>query len=166
MRDHRLVPLALAFGLLLAFVMFGPREPVRAGALGWFDRTTAASTAAVVRLLGTSAVQEGPVLRHPQGFAIEVYYRCTGLLPALFVAVSILAFPAPRELRWKGVIVGVPLLLGLNLTRLVILFVVGVHWPIWFDVAHRVIAEAIMALAVLGLWLAWLRWARTRVAAW
>jgi exosortase/archaeosortase family protein len=139
---------------------------VRTGPLGWLDRTTAASTAAVVRLCGTPAVQEGPVLRHPQGFAVEVYYRCTGLLPALFVAVAILAFPAPWGVRWKGVLVGVPLLLGLNLARLVVLFVVGVHWPGWFDIAHRVIAETLMALAVFGFWLAWLRWARTRLVSW
>jgi hypothetical protein len=47
----------------------------------------------------------------------------------------------------------------LNLARLVHLFVIGVRQPAWFDLAHEVIWESVMALSVLVAWLGWAMWA-------
>jgi exosortase/archaeosortase family protein len=90
---------------------------------------------------------------------MEVYYRCTGLLPAAFVAVAVLAFPVPARLRWKGLVGGVPLVLAVNFARLVGLRAVGVELHRHFDVSHRVVGEWLIVLTVTAYWVLWARWA-------
>jgi len=110
---------ALRFGLVIltlqALVLLGPHEPVRWGPLGWLDAATAAVTAALARLAGLDVTASRYVIMHAGGFACEVYYRCTGLLPALFVAGAILASPASFRSRWRGALLGAVVMLGLNL---------------------------------------------------
>jgi exosortase/archaeosortase family protein len=152
---------ALRFGVviaaLLALVVLGPHEPVRWGPLGWLDAATAAATAALSRLAGLDVTAARYVVAHPGGFACEIYFRCTGLLPALFVAGAILASPAPFRSRWRGALLGVVAMLALNLARLVGLVAVGVHFPAAFATAHAVVGEAIVVAGVVGFWIVWAR---------
>jgi len=152
---------ALRFGLviltLLALVLLGPHEPVRWGPLGWLDAATAAVTAALARLAGLDVTASRYVIMHAGGFACEVYYRCTGLLPALFVAGAILASPASFRSRWRGALLGAVVMLGLNLLRLVGLLAVAVRFPAVFATAHAVVGETIVVAAVIAFWLAWAR---------
>jgi exosortase/archaeosortase family protein len=149
----RLVLVALA---CTATVVFAPHHTFLA-ALVPLDVGTARATAAVLRWWGLEVWREGPVLRHASGFSCEIYYRCTGLLPAGFAAAMIAAWPAPLRLRWKGVVVAVAGLWALNLLRLVSVIGVGIHRPTFFGLAHGVVGEGAMLAAVLGVWLAWLR---------
>jgi len=151
----------LRFGLvilaLLAFVLLGPHEPVRWGPLGWLDAATAAATAGLARLAGLDVTTSRYAITHAGGFACEIYFRCTGLLPALFVAGAILASPASFRSRWRGALLGAVVMLALNLLRLVGLVAVGVRFPAAFATAHSVVGETIFVAAVIAFWLAWAR---------
>jgi exosortase H (IPTLxxWG-CTERM-specific) len=152
----------LVVGALLALVLLTPRAPVLTGAMAPLDRLTARATAPLVRACGLEVAREGAVLSHPSGFAFEVYWRCTGLLPSLFLAAVILASPAGPRKKAVGIAAGVSVVLAVNLVRLAHLFYLGVrHRPV-FDLAHAVVWEAAGVLLVLGLWLGWMRWARAR----
>ncbi len=135
-------------------VLFAPRRPV--GALLPFDRLTAAATAAVLRGVGTPVVRSEGVLRHAGGFSYEIYYRCTGLLAAGFLAGVILASPAPARRRWIGAGAGIALVLAVNLVRLASLFVIGVRAPAFFQFAHVYAWEAVLVAVVAGFWAAWM----------
>jgi exosortase/archaeosortase family protein len=149
------VTVTVALGL--AVVVLSPREPVPM--LGHADVPVAAVTAALVRTAGLEIEQEGRVLRHPGGFAMEVYWRCTGLLPAAFLAALVVASPCPLRWRLAGAIVGGGLILVLNLSRLLVLFVVGVFRPEYFARAHDT-WELIIVLSVPTAWLLWLNLGR------
>lgn len=114
---------------------------------------------ALIHSMGMEAVREGSALYHPAGFAYEISRGCTGFVPAALLATSIAAYPAAARFRVAGLLLGVPLLLALNIARLVHLFYLGAHQPRWFHVAHTVAWEAVIILAVVGLWLAWAAWA-------
>jgi len=58
---------------------------------------------------------------------------------------------------------GLPALAAVNVVRLVQLFVTGVRWPGAFALAHEVVWQAIVVLATLGFFLAWVRWAERGV---
>ena len=161
-RRGGLAPFVLATAAVAAAVVSGPHDPVRAGPYGWLDLRTAEVVSAVLRLGGWPVLTAGPVVAHPDGFAMEIYYRCTGLLPAAFLAVAVLAFPVGPGRRWRGLAGGVLLVLAVNLARLVALMVVGVSAPGYFDVAHRVVGEWLIILTVAAYWIAW---ARAAVAA-
>ena len=149
--DRARVAATVALGL--AFVLLSPREPV--AMLGQGDVPVAAATAALVRAAGLEVEQQGPVLRHPGGFAMEVYWRCTGLVPAAFLAAVVLACPAPLRFRLLGALVGSGFIFLLNLSRLSSLFAVGAFLPQSFARAHD-LWEAVIVLSVPIAWLAWL----------
>ena len=123
---------------------------------------TAQATLALLHVLGIEAARFGTVISHPGGFAYDIHYRCTGVLPVAFLVVSILAYPRPLPPRLVGVAIGVPLLIALNFVRLVHLFQVGVQHPAAYHLLHKVLWEGVIVAAVLGLWLSWRRWARGR----
>jgi exosortase/archaeosortase family protein len=164
-RRGSLAPFVLATAAVAAAVVLGPHVPVRAGPYGWLDTGTAEVVSAALRLGGWPVLAAGPVIAHPDGFAMEIYYRCTGLLPAAFLAVAVLAFPVSPRRRWRGLAAGVVLVLAVNLARLVALMVVGVSAPQHFDVAHRVVGEWLVILTVAAYWIAWARGALAADAA-
>ncbi len=134
------------------------REDVLGPPLAPLTMATARMTLALIHWAGMDAVREVTVISHPSGFAYEIYYRCTGFLPVAFLAVSVLAYPGRLQFKLMGLAIGVPVLLVLNLIRLVHLFYIGVQKPAFFDLAHKVIWEGLIILAVFGLWLGWAIW--------
>ena len=153
----------LRFAAVLAgfvgVVLLTYREEVLGSALAPLTSLTAQMTLALLRLTGIAVEHGATYLYHPEGFGYEIYFRCTGFLPVAFLTVSILAYPAlPRE-KCLGLAVGVPLLVALNLIRLVHLFYVGVYQPALFDFVHAVAWEGSIILAIIVIWLRWTMWA-------
>jgi exosortase H (IPTLxxWG-CTERM-specific) len=134
------------------------REDVLGSLLTPLTMLTARTTLAVLQLYGIEVAQFGTVIYHPDGFAYEIYYRCTGVLPVGFLTVSILAYPGALRRKIIGLAAGVPILVALNFTRLIHLFHIGVYNPAIYDVAHKVLWEGFIVLAVFGLWLGWKQW--------
>ena len=147
-------------GFALALV-FTYREDVLGAILSPLVQYTAQITLVLLHVCGMEAARAATLIYHPDGFAYEIYYRCTGFLPVAILFVSIFAYPGPLRSKFFGLAVGVPVLLALNLFRLVYLFYVGVYMPATFDFAHLVIGESLMILATLGLWLAWIKWSHS-----
>jgi exosortase/archaeosortase family protein len=108
------------------------------------------------------AVRLVTVISHPDGFAYEIYYRCTGILPVAVLTVSILAYPGPLRQKLVALAAGVPILISLNLMRLVHLFYLGVHNPAAFDIAHAIVWETLLIVAIIGIWMGWTRWSDKR----
>lgn len=152
----------LVVGTLLAAVLLTPRAPILDGTLAPLDLLTARVTEALLGAFGADVRREATVLSHPSGFAYEIYWRCTGLLPAIVLAGLILASPGRARDKGIGVAAGVAIMLVMNLIRLAHLFDVGVRHPAAFPLAHTVIWEGAVVLLVLGLWLAWMRWSDAR----
>jgi exosortase/archaeosortase family protein len=150
----------IAISAVLAGVfLLAYREDVLGGPLSPWVELTAHATVSLLQWLGIEAVRTAAVIRHPGGFAYEIYYRCTGLLPAALLAILILAHPGSWRRKCLGLAAGAPLLVALNLVRLVHLFHLGVHAPGAFDLAHGFLWEAVLVLATIALWWGWRRWA-------
>ncbi len=141
--------------LLVGLFMIAYREDVLGGPLSAWVELTARITAWLLHRLGLEAVRTAAVIHHPSGFAYEIYYRCTGVLPAAVLAILILAHPGTWRQKFLGLAVGIPLLVALNLVRLVHLFTLGVHSPGAFALAHGVVWEVVLMSATLALWWIW-----------
>ena len=122
----------------------------------------ASLTQAVLHAIGIAAQRVGTVLFVPGAFAYDINIGCTGLLPAAVLAVAILASPGTRGSKQRGLVVGVPLLLTVNLLPLVHLFYLGIHAPGYFVLAHTLLWEGTMVLFTFVTWLVWTRWAARR----
>lgn len=135
------------------------REDLLGRLLGPWEELTARMTLAVLHALKMEAVRIGSQIHHPGGFAYEIYYRCTALLPAAILAALTAATPVSVRSKLIGVCAGIPLLVALNLIRLVQLFHIGVFHPALFDLTHGWVWEFILMMAALGIWWRWSRWA-------
>jgi exosortase/archaeosortase family protein len=119
---------------------------------------TAQAALALIQAIGLEAMREGAVIRHAAGFAYEISRGCMGVIPALFLAVGVTAWPGDRWRKSVALLLGIPLLIGLNLVRLVHLFYLGLRRPESFRFAHEVAWEGAIVLAVFCLWLGLTRW--------
>lgn len=138
------------------------RTEVLASFLNPVADCTATAVMFALNSLEIHASREALVISSPGGFAYEIHYRCTGFLPTAILIIAILAYPAPRREKVIGLAATIPLLLAVNFVRLVDLFAIGVSRPEAFPLAHEVIWQTAMGLAVIGLWAAWSGWARAR----
>jgi exosortase family protein XrtM len=88
---------------------------------------------------------------------IALLRGCDGVEAWLLLASALLVFPAPWGRRLLGVAVGAALVFGLNLIRIVTLFHLVRFKPDWFEVAHGLVWQTLMMVAV-G-WFVWI-WMR------
>lgn len=153
--EKRGIRFAAVLAIFAAAVFLTYREEFLGRWLEGLTALTASASFWILERMGLAVVQKGTVISHAGGFAYEIYYRCTGFLPACCLAVSILAYPGKWRGKLIGLVVGIPLVFLLNLVRLVHLFIIGATRHEWFDFAHSYAWEGAMILAVAGLWFAW-----------
>ena len=153
--SHFVMKLAAFMGVfLLAY-----RDDLIGRLLDPWVELTVRMTVALLHFLGVEALRAGSQIHHPGGFAYEIYYRCTAMLPAALLAALTFASTACLRRKILGMALGVSVLIALNLIRLVHLYHLGVHRPDLFEVSHGVVWELILIMATLGLWWLWGRWA-------
>jgi exosortase family protein XrtM len=88
---------------------------------------------------------------------VQLLRGCDGVEAWLLLASAMLVFPLPWRKRALGAAVGAALVSGLNLVRIVTLFHVARIRPDWFEVAHGLVWQTLMIVAV-G-WFVWM-WSR------
>ena len=113
----------------------------------------------VLNLVGIHNHVEGATMFSGTRSVITVASNCSGFDFLCFFTAAVLVFPVPFSKKLPGVLIGIPLLLALNLVRIMSLFVLGVHFPGIFDMAHEQIWAIILIAASIILFITWMRWA-------
>ena len=93
-------------------------------------------------------------------FSFIVISECGAIeVMAIFLA-AVLAFPAPWWKRIFGLLVGLPLMYGVNIFRLSVLGVIGAldTKGEWFKFAHEYVWQAVYIVFVVAVWLAWVEY--------
>lgn len=153
------VPFVLKVAIFMGLFLWAYRDDFMGRLLDPWVELTARMTVALLYLLDVEAIRIGGRIYHPGGFAYEIYYRCTAVLPVALLTALILASTARLRVKLIGMALGASVLIAVNLMRLVHLFHLGVHRPILFEAAHGVVWELILISAILGVWRVWSRWA-------
>lgn len=103
----------------------------------------------------------GPIVNfwasEDQPFIFRVVPDC-GAIPSLSIYIAaVLAFPVAFRKRILGVLLGVPILYGVNIMRLTCLAFIGA-WTNGgevFKFSHEVVWQGVFIIFVVGVWLAW-----------
>ena len=95
----------------------------------------------------------------PECGAIEVM--------AIFLA-AVVAFPTTRRKQLLGILLGLPIMYGINVLRLSCLEVIGalVVGVEWLYFAHEYVWQSIYVVFVVAVWLAWVEYIVKRRRAW
>jgi exosortase H (IPTLxxWG-CTERM-specific) len=152
---RRQVLFLVVFGVLLAgsFTLLSLHW-VNDHAVEPFTAGVARASGSTLQLLGQDVTREGTVLRSPR-FAVNIENGCNGIETMLIFMAAVLAFPASWRSRLAGLALGLVAIQGVNLVRVVALFLTGAYFPAFFDASHTVIWQTLVILSGVLLWLLW-----------
>ncbi len=96
------------------------------------------------------------------GINLDVRFGCNGLEAFLIYLAAIIAFPSSMRLKLFGVIGGFVVLQLLNVFRIAGLGLSGVYLEKYFYIIHTYVAQGIMIVFALIIYLIWLHYASER----
>lgn len=115
---------------------------------------TARTTAWTLWILGAKAESHGTAVTSPL-FSYDIVTECTAVFPVIIFLSAVLAYPCPWRRKIVGIAAGIPVLLLVNLARLVSLFYIGYLFPGTFQTAHLLVWQSLMIFFTLLIWLFW-----------
>jgi len=145
------------FGLLMLFY-FLFYLPVSRRALDVSTLYYARFAGAILGRLGEGVRCAGSTISSP-AFALTVLPSCSAFEFPLFFAALVIAFPSPIRPKIIGILAGTGFFLILNLLRITSLFLIGVHLPKVFTLAHERYWGTILICAIVALSFYWIKWA-------
>ncbi len=122
--------------------------------LGPVQRAIAATSATLARWTGGTSVARGDdiVVRD---LVMNVNHECTGIFVIMLFSSFVLAYPAPWRARVRGLAVGIPLFMAVNVLRLATLARIVEVYPNLFFYLHEYVWQGILTVLVLLGTLAW-----------
>ncbi|NQE46804.1 hypothetical protein C5S31_12360 [ANME-1 cluster archaeon GoMg2] len=117
---------------------------------------TALILGAIFSLVGLDVVVRGDVLTI-NGFSMEIIDECTAVFSSIVYSSCVLAYPATPKQKGLGILFGVPSLYAINLLRIFVLALVGMHNPEMFEFMHVYLWQASFIIFVVVLFLIWLK---------
>jgi len=99
-------------------------------------------------------VSRGDILS-TKGFSVQILRGCDSFQASAVLLAGIVAFPATWKERLVGAGLGLLFLFLLNVVRLCIMLLVGLHQRSLFDTFHTQIMPMVFVLAALGIWMLW-----------
>ncbi|MFQ5430697.1 MAG: archaeosortase/exosortase family protein [Phycisphaerae bacterium] len=142
--------------LVIPFNLYYYASFADSGAFQAYLRLNARASAAVIGALGTEVSARDRAILSPR-WSMQIARGCDAIQPTALFICAILAAPAPWRSKGAGLLIGAPILLGLNLVRIVTLFYTGVYWPDLFEIVHIDIWQAAFIFLALLFWVLWAR---------
>jgi exosortase/archaeosortase family protein len=122
-----------------------------------FPGFLAASVGFVAELLGLEVrVHDVSVhFRTYNGFGYTIISDCAGYFVMLIFSAAVIAFPSRITDKIYGLLLGIPSLYFINVTRLVFIGLVCSKYHFLFDYLHEYMWQGIFIVFVIGIWIVW-----------
>jgi exosortase H (IPTLxxWG-CTERM-specific) len=134
-------------------------QPVQSLVIVPFTAAVAHVSVWIMQLFDHGVVaQQNDILNVATGSGIEIVAGCNGVEAVLILVSAVLAFPAPWKHKLIGIGLGFLAIQSLNLVRIISLYYLHEHAPVWFEWFHLYLWQALIILDALVFWLIWLRW--------
>jgi exosortase H (IPTLxxWG-CTERM-specific) len=122
--------------------------------LSGFLEFTARITGVVLGVFGAHPDITGAVISSGD-FSMRIGHECTAIVPSVILLCAVIAYPSRIRDKLVCLAIGLPALFILNMMRVITLYYIGNYIPTYFDIAHYVVWQSVMILAVIILWLVW-----------
>ena len=152
------------FVILVAAYLLIAWNPVNDHVIVPFTAAIARSSGALLNLMGQHVTMNGTIISSPR-FAVNINNGCNVVEAMLILLASIVAFPATIKARAIGLALGAIVVQILNAVRIITLYLIGAHYPRFFDAFHTAVWQIIVILAAIIFFLIWSsRVGQTRLA--
>lgn len=88
-------------------------------------------------------------------FIVDVAPACSGAVPSMIYLAAVCAYPASWRSKLLGAVLGLAIIYGVNLIRVVALFLIGLFATQFFHETHVYIAQALVVAIAVATWLFW-----------
>jgi exosortase/archaeosortase family protein len=105
-------------------------------------------------IVGFRVQLDGTILGSGE-FGVDVSPACSGAVPSIIYLAAVFAFPTGWRSRLIGSALGLGVILGVNLLRVVALFLIGLFFHEYFHETHVYIAQALVVAIAIATWLFW-----------
>lgn len=89
------------------------------------------------------------------GFMVDVSPACSGAVPTMIYLSAVFAYPTSLRAKLIGAGIGLAIINGANLIRVVALFLVGLFANAYFHETHVYVAQALVVGVAVAAWLFW-----------
>ncbi|CAB5105418.1 hypothetical protein D3OALGA1CA_1700 [Olavius algarvensis associated proteobacterium Delta 3] len=117
---------------------------------------TAAMISLLLSLIGISTSVNAATISSV-GFSVKIITECSAIYITILYSSFVMSYPTDLKSKLVGLLLGIPSLFLINLMRLVIIFLLGLHSRSAFHIAHVYIGQIAMILVVIIACIAWLR---------
>jgi archaeosortase B (VPXXXP-CTERM-specific) len=147
----------VAFGVLAAALFAIYQWTEATGRFRAVNVANGAACAAVLRLCGVPATQSGTTVDvGAGGGGMEIISECSAIYVLILFTAAVLAFPTTWRARARGLALGLPLLLAINVVRLVTLGLIVRYRPAWLPLFHEYLWQVFFVIVVVVLYLVWI----------
>lgn len=88
-------------------------------------------------------------------FRVDVAPGCSGVVPTMIYLSAVLAYPSSRRSKLIGAGLGIAIIHGVNLARVMGLFLIGLFARQYFHDTHVYVAQALVVAVAVATWLYW-----------
>ncbi len=88
-------------------------------------------------------------------FVVDVSPACSGAVPSMIYVAAVMAYPSSARAKLIGVAIGVGIIGGVNLIRVIALFLIGLFVHQYFHDTHVYVAQALVVAIAVATWLFW-----------
>lgn len=149
-----LVRLALFGGTMAAYYGITATAWFREDFFPYYLRLNAQASAWLLNLFGEEAGVNG-VTVHTAKYQLSIRKGCDAIEPCALLIAALLVSPATWKEKWPAFALGLPLLLVLNLVRIVSLYYTGVHSPELFETMHVDVWQPGFVALTMIVWAVW-----------
>jgi len=114
-------------------------------------------TGSILKIFYSSITIKGFHIISRSGIDMEIIYECTGIYGIIVYMSAILATWFPVYDKLKGILLGLPIIYGANILRLVLLFVASLIYPPAFEFLHTYFWQLFLIIVVVLLFYFWFR---------
>lgn len=122
---------------------------------------TASILSFFLNLLGIPNSVQNEVISFPNA-TFEIIYECTALFPFIIFSSAVLSYPSSLKKKFLGVSAGAAIIYSLNILRLIVLSLIGIHYPSVFRLVHSFLWESLFLLLVILIFFYWVNWNEKR----
>lgn len=131
--------------------------------IGWIDhhvifpytKAIAAIASGLLSPLGYDVSNQDTIIRSST-FAVDIRRGCDGVVATMLLISACLAYPAPGRQKLLGTLAGYCLIFGLNLVRIVVLFILGQEGARGaFEFVHTYVAQFVVIALSMVFWIYW-----------
>jgi exosortase H (IPTLxxWG-CTERM-specific) len=116
---------------------------------------TAQVSNVLLHLFGFATQVTGTVIAGTDGIAVNILGGCNGAYVIAIFLAAVFSFPSSMREKLIGAGLGVPIVLAINLGRIVSLYYVGVRYPDLFESFHVHVWQTIVIVLAMAVWIAW-----------